>query len=153
MARCLNLTNSGEYAISALSRLALMSTGAESASVRALAAAQRIPKAFLAKILHRCAHAGLVLTKKGAAGGVKLARPADKITLLAIIEACEGSYKRDVCVFYSTRRCAGPDCNVYCPLRTEEAALREKLGRITLTRMAAALRVHPDAKKALSVRL
>jgi Rrf2 family protein len=145
MARCLNLTRAGEYAIAALARLALLSDGSEAVTVEELAAAQAIPAPFLAKILQQCSRAGLVRTRKGAAGGVALARAPEDVALLSIIEACEGSYARDRCVFYSARRCAGPDCAVYCPLRTEEERLRERLRAVTLAEMVLSLNAHPDA--------
>lgn len=148
MSRCLNLTRTGEYALAALSRLALKDGGRVPVPVESLAGAQRIPKAFLSKIIQHCVRAGLVRAKKGAAGGVSLTRDARDITLLDIFEACEGSYERDACVFYAERRCTGPDCEVYCPLRQEEHRLRERLGRTTLADMARALSVHPDARAA-----
>lgn len=149
MSRCLNLTLAGEYAISSLSRLVLMSDGAAPAtvSVEALAAAQKIPPAFLSKILGQCAKAGIIRTKKGPRGGVALARPPENIPLLEIVEACEGSLARDFCVFYTARRCEGPSCPVYCPLRKDEEELAGRLGRTTLADMAESLRVHPDARK------
>lgn len=145
MTRCLNLTRSGEYAVSALSRLALTADGGAPVSVQALAELQRIPKAFLSKILQQCARAGIIRAKKGAAGGVALARLPGDISLLSIFEACEGPFARDACVFYASRRCTGPECEVYCALRQEEELLRERLSRTTLADMARALSVHPDA--------
>lgn len=149
MSRCLNLTLAGEYAIASLSRLALMSNGEDSVpvSVEALAASQKIPPAFLSKILGQCAKAGILRTKKGPRGGVALARPAAAIPLLEIVEACEGSLARDFCVFYARRRCEGPSCPVYCPLRRDEDELAGRLGRTTLADMAESLRAHPDARK------
>lgn len=148
MARCLNLTRAGEYAIAALARLALKSdvSGRGATSVRTLAREQEIPKSFLSKILARYAKAGIVQSKKGPDGGVALARPPQEISLLAVIEACEGSYGREFCVFYPTRRCDGPGCEVYCPLREREERVRSELDRVTLAEMARALRTHPRAK-------
>lgn len=150
MPRCLNLTRAGEYAIAALSRLALEADGAAGAPVpvEELAALQGLPRDFLAKILGRCARAGLVRTKKGKDGGVSLARRPEDIPLLDVIQACEGSYRRDACVFYASRPCDGPECVVYCPLRREEEGLRSALGRRTLAEMSRALGVHPDARGA-----
>jgi len=147
---CLNLTRAGEYAISALSRLALMSSGPEGAPVpvESLAGGQRIPRAFLGKILGRCARMGIVRTKRGAAGGVALARPADRITLLQIVEACEGGYARASCVFFVERSCTGPLCGVYCALRRAEEELRVRLSGTTLADMARELGRHPDAAAA-----
>lgn len=150
MARCLNLTKAGEYAVAALTRLACQSDESDPkpVSVRALAREQRIPPSFLSKIVARCVRAGLLEARKGAGGGVVLSRPADRISLLSVIEACEGSYWRQNCVFYSSRRCEGPDCEVYCPLREREELLRCGLEQVTLAEMAGALRRHPYAKAA-----
>ena len=146
MARCLNLTKAGEYAIAALSRLTLESRG-EAVTVGELAREQEIPRSFLAKVIARCAKAGLVQARKGPDGGVALSRPADEISLLSIIEACEGDYRRDSCVFYAARRCEGPACEVYCPLRREEEGLRAGLAGVTLAQMAGSLSRHPYLKE------
>ena len=144
MAKCLNLTRAGEYALAALSRLALESEDSgKPVSVRSLARGQRIPKSFLSKILARCVQAGIVRSKKGPDGGVTLARPARATSLLAVIEACEGSYRRDSCVFYPSRECEGTRCEVYCPLREREERVRGELEGATLDDMARALRKHP----------
>ncbi len=148
MAHCLNLTRSGEYALAALSRLVLASPDGNPVSVERLAGLQRIPKAFLSKILQSCVKAGLIRAKKGAAGGVSLARDAEDISLLDVIEACEGGYARDACVFFAPRRCTGPECGVFCPLRQEEERLQDHLRRTTLAAMARSLSVHPDLNAA-----
>ncbi|MCR4294470.1 MAG: Rrf2 family transcriptional regulator [Elusimicrobia bacterium] len=142
---CLNLNRGGEYAIAALTRLAL-ATGREAGKlipVRVLAADQTIPKPFLSKILELCLKKGLIISKSGARGGVGLARPAAEISLLDILEACEGPYQRADCVFYPERKCEGSDCIVFCPLREREEDVRQSLARTTLDEMARSLEVHP----------
>jgi Rrf2 family protein len=141
----LHLNRGGEYAIAALTRLALNS-GREPGkliSVRVLAECQGIPKSFLSKILEMCVRAGLITSKSGSRGGVALARPAAEISLLDVLEACEGSYSRADCVFYAERPCEGPDCLVFCPLRKREEDVRVSLARTTLAEMARSLEVHP----------
>ena len=142
---CLNLNRGGEYAIAALTRLALKS-GHEPGnfvSVHVLAQCQGIPKSFLSKILEQCVRAGLITSKSGSRGGVALTRPPAEISLLDILETCEGSYHRADCVFYSERPCEGPDCIVFCPLRKREEDVRLSLARTTLAEMARSLEVHP----------
>lgn len=142
---CLNLNRGGEYAIAALTRLALSSGGVPGklVSVRELADRQGLPKSFLSKILELCLRAGLIVSKSGSQGGVGLARPAAEISLLDILEACEGSYHRADCVFYSDRACEGPECVVFCPLRKREEDVRLSLARTTLAEMARSLEIHP----------
>jgi Rrf2 family protein len=142
MGNCLHLTKSGEYALAALSCLALEPQD-RPVSIKELAEKQRISPTFLAKIMSACGKAGLVHSKPGASGGVMLSRPAESITLLAIIEACEGPYQRENCVFFSARKCEGPDCEVYCSLRESEGKVRERLASTNLAHMAEALRAHP----------
>ena len=141
MGRSLNLSQGGEYAISALSRLALLFP--QPASVSTLARVQKIPRPFLAKILGVCVKAGLVRAKSGPAGGMALARDPKTIAILEIIEACEGELRRTDCVFYSERTCDGPFCEVYCPLRRNEEDLRNSLKGTTLADMARSLADHP----------
>lgn len=142
---CFNLNRGGEYAIAALTRLALES-GCEPGKlipVRVLAEVQDIPKSFLSKILELCLRKGLIVSKSGAKGGVALARPASEISLLDILEACEGPYQRADCVFYGERKCEGTDCIVFCPLREREEDVRVSLARTTLAEMARSLEIHP----------
>lgn len=145
MQRCLNLTKAGEYAVSALARLALgeLDGEARTSTVKELAADQGIPASFLAKIMAQCARAGLTTSRRGPDGGVRLSQPADRISLLSVIEACEGAYRRSDCVFYPDKPCDGPSCEVYCPLRREEEDLRSRLAAVTLADMARSLRKHP----------
>ncbi len=141
MKQGLNLSQGGEYAISSLARLALYFPAA--VPVGTLAQVQGIPRAFLSKILGRCAKVGIVRARTGPAGGMSLARDPELITILEIIEACEGGLERSRCVFYSERVCEGPDCALYCPLRRKEEDFRQELRDTTLADMARSLKDHP----------
>jgi Rrf2 family protein len=57
-----------------------------------------LPYHFLAKSLQKLVHANLLVSHRGAAGGVQLSRPASEITLLSIITAVDGSTFFDACV-------------------------------------------------------
>ncbi len=144
MGRCLNLSQGGEYALSSLARLALRHP--EAVSVETLATLQRIPRAFLSKVLGRCAKAGIVRAKTGPAGGMRLVRDPEHISILDIVEACEGDLRRSRCVFYCERSCDGPACLIYCPLRRKEENLRGEMGKTTLAEMARSLQDHPLAQ-------
>ena len=49
-----------------------------------------VPEHYLAKHMQQMSNAGIVQTKKGPGGGYSLARPANSITLLAMVEAIDG---------------------------------------------------------------
>lgn len=57
-----------------------------------LAKAGKLPRNFLSKIFQDLARAGLLESRKGRGGGYALARPADKIRLLDIVEASQDRF-------------------------------------------------------------
>ena len=52
---------------------------------------QGIPPSYMAKILRRLVQAGLLNSTRGTHGGFTLARPAETITLLDIVESIDGA--------------------------------------------------------------
>jgi len=108
----------------------------ERAAAHAIAARQKIPRPFLAKIISQLCLAGLVTTFRGAGGGVALARPAAEITLLEVVEALEGPIRLNRCVIRPD------DCprNSYCPVHhvwsQAQADLVDRLGSTTLEILA-----------------
>jgi Rrf2 family protein len=60
------------------------------ASVRDLAELQGVPLDYLAKIFTKLAKSQLVVATEGVRGGFKLAKPADEISLLDIVNAIDG---------------------------------------------------------------
>jgi Rrf2 family protein len=85
---CLSQTSG--YAIKALG--CLNDPSQQSRMIADIAQHAAIPKPYLAKILSSLARRGLVKAKRGYRGGVSLARTADRITLLEIVEAVEGKH-------------------------------------------------------------
>jgi len=82
------LSARADYAVRAAVELAVADP--EPAKREQLADAQRIPERFLGTILLDLKHAGLVRTQRGTAGGYRLARAPDDITLADVIRAVDG---------------------------------------------------------------
>jgi Rrf2 family protein len=59
-------------------------------SAEELANAQGIPSKFLEGILNQLRRSGLVISRRGAEGGYRLAKPTDQITFAEVIRAIEG---------------------------------------------------------------
>jgi Rrf2 family protein len=57
-----------------------------------------LPYHFLAKSLQKLVHANILISHRGASGGVKLAHPTAKITLFSLIEAIDGTTFFDACI-------------------------------------------------------
>lgn len=71
----------------------------------------KIPRPFLRKILQRLNKVGMVKSTKGKAGGFKLVKNPYKLTLADFIEAFQGPFSINKCVFKkkvcpNTKRCS-----------------------------------------------
>jgi Rrf2 family transcriptional regulator, iron-sulfur cluster assembly transcription factor len=106
---CLSQTTG--YAVRALGCLHQQSCRAQ--LIRDIAKCAGIPKPYLARIINKLAHQGLVVARRGYAGGIALARPAGKISLLQIVEAVEGTNWISPCLL-NMEGCGHPEA---CPTR------------------------------------
>ena len=85
-------------------------------STKALAEFHGVPKEYLSKALQSVSSAGLVISTLGPSGGYRLARPAEKITVLDVVEAVEGEGLTFVCKEIRKNNPCRPDG--YCDKRT-----------------------------------
>jgi Rrf2 family protein len=85
----MKLTRASSYALHAVVYMASRKEDIPIASHH-IAEEQKIPSRFLLKVLKPLVNTRVLLSIKGPSGGYKLARPADQITLLEVIEAADG---------------------------------------------------------------
>jgi FeS assembly SUF system regulator len=90
-----------------------------------VAAATRLPKATVAKLLKSLAHAGLVTATRGASGGYRLARGANAISVAEIVAAIDGDIGLTQCSVH-VDECAR---TTYCPTRPHWAAINRAVGQ------------------------
>lgn len=81
-----------------------------------------IPKEFTSKILQSLTESGIIQSKKGKSGGFCLAKPANEIRLIEIVESIDGLEMFRSCVL------GFPGCSVEepCPVHNKWGALREE---------------------------
>lgn len=79
-----------EYGIHSLMCMVDSKGDARDMSVREIAELQSVPYDYLAKIFTRLSKAGLVRSSEGKGGGFQLARPAEHITVLDVVNAIDG---------------------------------------------------------------
>ena len=134
-----------EWALHCMAILAALPPGAL-APAAVLAEMYELPKPYLAKSLQAMAGAGLVETVPGPKGGYRLARPADAITFLDVVEAVEGKQRSFKCT--EIRRqgpCAGkprpgdPVCQIAGVMYQADEAWRAVLRARTLAALRAEL--------------
>jgi Rrf2 family protein len=80
----------GEYAIKAMLDLALCDDGETLQPIQDIARRQGIPQRYLEQVLLGLKRAGFLHSRRGSAGGYRLAKRADQVTVGALLRAVEG---------------------------------------------------------------
>jgi Rrf2 family iron-sulfur cluster assembly transcriptional regulator len=127
----LELTRRGDYAVRAMLALA---EGGEQARLTApqIAARMLIPATFLPQVMADLSRAGLVRRRLGRIGGYGLARPAEEISLLEVIETIEGDSRRRTCVLRNGPCSVDGRCIAHDTFSAAQEALRDSLGAASL---------------------
>ena len=94
-----------------------------------------IPEDFLKKTVRLLAHAGLVATQRGSKGGVRLAVPSAKITILDVITAIEGQIALNDCLADAGSCPNMPTCQAHRILKRAQSTLVEELKKETFADM------------------
>ena len=91
---------------------------------------QNIPKRFLEQILNDLKSAGFVQSRRGVAGGYRLAKRPEEITLAAVVRHIEGALAPVSCVseqFYE--KCSCPD-ESRCAIRSVMKEVRDAVVKV-----------------------
>lgn len=130
----LELTKRGDYAVRAM--IALARGDGERLSARRIADAMEIPVRFLPQVLGDLQRAGLVAAAPGRSGGYRLARAAEGISLLEVIEAVEGESRRRSCVLRGGPCGRDGTCDVHDVFFAGQEALLATFAAATLSALA-----------------
>jgi Rrf2 family protein len=84
----ISVTSKSRYAVVALAELARTSEGP--VAIGTLAERRGIPVQFLEQLFSVLRRSGLLTSQRGVKGGYSLARPADQITVLEVVQALDG---------------------------------------------------------------
>jgi Rrf2 family transcriptional regulator, cysteine metabolism repressor len=125
----MKLSVRGEYALRALLVLGLRYEEPV-VRIQAISDDQNIPKRFLEQILNDLRSGGFVQSKRGVAGGYRLARRPEEITVAEVVRRVEGALAPVSCVserFYE--KCSCPD-ESRCAIRSVMKEIREAVVRI-----------------------
>ncbi|MDP9228808.1 MAG: Rrf2 family transcriptional regulator, partial [Actinomycetota bacterium] len=84
----ISVTSKSRYAVLALAELAR--TTQDPVPIGQVAERRRIPVQFLEQLFSTLRRAGILSSHRGAKGGYTLARPADQINVLEVVQALDG---------------------------------------------------------------
>lgn len=119
----MKLSLRGEYALRALVALGLR-WDQPVVRIQTISEDQNIPKRFLEQILNDLRTAGFVQSRRGVAGGYRLAKAPEQISVATVVRHVEGALAPVSCVserFYE--KCSCPD-EATCPIRSVMAEIR-----------------------------
>ncbi len=143
----MRLTRQTNYAVRML-----MYCAADSESLSRIpdiAKAYSVSELFLFKILQPLAKAGIMETVRGRNGGVRLARPANEITLLDVVKTTEDNFAMAECFENDASECPLVDsCGLNSALRRALNAFFEVLSEYTIDDL---VKARPDINALLGL--
>jgi FeS assembly SUF system regulator len=120
----IRLSRLADYGVALMTQIAL--AGARLQSAQELAAATGVPLPTVSKLLAALARAGLLVASRGARGGYRLARPAEQISVGAIVSAVDGPIALTQCIEHGPGAC---EVEVLCPTQHGWKAINEGVRR------------------------
>lgn len=134
----IRLTNLADYAVVVMTAAAKACDPRLSAA--SVAGATGLPVPTVAKLMGSLAKAGLLESSRGVAGGFRLARPAEAVSLADIVEAIDGPISLTSCTHDATASdCAiAGGCAVKPHLSIVTRTVREALAAVKLSQLAGA---------------
>lgn len=131
------LSNSSTYAIRATLYVAATDPAPGAfVSTRRIAEDLDVPFAFLTKVLQGLTQKGILISQRGPAGGVALARATEAITLLEIVQSAGGDDAFHSCLLGLPHCSDTAPCAMHDPWKVERGRLAALFARTTLADLA-----------------
>jgi len=128
----MQVSKSLEYAVRSLVCLA---SSRRPMDLRTIAEKEKIPQAYLAKIMRTLVQGGIVSSNLGRTGGYRLARPAGRIRLLDIYVLTDGGNNLLPCISDGSSCVASRFCSQRPVWEKVEHAINEAFRKVTLREM------------------
>ena len=132
MANPLRLSEAANLAVHSC---AVLAASEDRISAGRLAGMMDVSPSHLAKVLQRLAGEGILESARGAAGGFRLARPADSVSLLDLVETVDGPLEGGGCLL-GKPMCGRESCLFTDLMDRAAGLLRERLETTSLADFA-----------------
>ncbi len=131
-----NLLRISDAASLALHTMSILAESPEQwVSAHSIAERLSVSENHLSKVCQRLSHMGLIETVRGPKGGMKLARPADQVTLLDIYETIDGKLVKASCLFREPK-CNRAECILGDLMCEVNRLVAERFSSTTLDKLA-----------------
>jgi Rrf2 family protein len=147
-----SLTRKTDYALLALARLSQVNGRLQSVSARVISSEFNLPLPVLTNILKDLGSAGLIDSRRGAAGGYYLHRPPTQITLAQVVAAIEGPVALARCCDPQAAEDNCPACKVTprCPITHTMHRFNDAI-HLAMRQLTLAQMMQDDLKIALKI--
>jgi len=144
----IGISRQSDYAARLVLHLACLAPGTR-VSIPEISKTRLLPAPFTRRIVGDLVKAGILHTLRGTGGGISLARPANEISLLDILEAVEGGVVLNACMEGGKPCVFGQGCLVQRAWGDATDLLRRHLATVTFDTLVEA---SPDHQAAHSQR-
>ncbi len=131
----MRLSKRADYGVRIMVDVACMSNN-QGVTIKEISQRQDVAEPFLSKIATQAANAGLLATKPGRSGGLTLAKPADTITLLDVLEAVDGPISLNRCTSEPSECPRSNRCTAHTIWEKAQNQLKELMSNTLLSELA-----------------
>ncbi|NTW52335.1 MAG: Rrf2 family transcriptional regulator [Chlorobiaceae bacterium] len=132
------LTKHTDYAVRALISLGMKPDSWVTA--KAVSEEQAIPYQFLRRIMQELIKSGLVVSREGAGGGVRLARDPDTIRVKDVIEIFQGAVQVSECMFRKQLCSNRANCVLRHEIMRIEQMVNDEFAKVTVGKLISDLK-------------
>jgi Rrf2 family protein len=130
------LSNTCKYAVRSVIYLSVYGEEGKKLGIKQIAPALDIPTPFLAKILQTLVKHNILISTKGPNGGFGLARSAEEITLMDIVEIIDGMAIFDTCLVRNSTCSDDEPCGLHATVTAVRKELRNSFENQTINDLA-----------------
>ena len=132
----MQLTRAADYGVRVMIYLATLPED-QRAPLPDLARATQAPESFLSKVLQSLAHAELIISRRGKAGGFAILPRGREASMREVIEAVDGPICLNICLNGSKDCDRKPTCSAHPVWARAQRAMLDVLMAATVSAMAA----------------
>lgn len=132
----MQLTRAADYAVRVMIQLAAPQADGR-VSLPELAEAAGAPESFLSKVMQALARAGLIISRRGQAGGFQISPRGRAASMREVIEAIDGAIHLNICLISGKSCCRKATCPAHPVWAQAQQAMLEVLSNASIAAMAA----------------
>ncbi len=138
----MQISSKTEYAVRAITELALISETGVPVSLKLLCEKQGLPLKYIEKLFRKLKDSKIINSTKGSKGGYILLKKPEEITLLEIMDAVEEKYSTVLCERPTTNtvRCDNSNCGFYRVWKGLQNDMKDYFAKITIEKFIKEIR-------------